>query len=178
MKIKRRSSLHWLCCLVLINACASTRGAQDVAPSDTPDVEWLRSQIDWRSSVRVSVEGKMFELTRPRATAEGLEYGEARGVGASGEAKEGLPHPVPLSEIDRIEVRESSGSFEYLLAGAALGLAAGAVISLPYASDPDSSAEPYGAMAFFGTIGGAGLVVGATKQEWKPIFVRAQSGER
>jgi hypothetical protein len=71
---------------------------------------------------------------------------------------------------------EPRRSFEYALAGAALGMVAGAVSSLRYAID---SKAPNEAMAFFGTVGGvAGLVVGASKQEWKPIYVRAKSGER
>jgi len=59
-------------------------------------------------------------------------------------AVERLSQAIQLPDIDGIEVRESGESFGYALVGAALGLAAGAMLALSYTSDPDVTAEPYG----------------------------------
>jgi len=89
---------------------------------------------------------------------------------------EWLPQTVQLADIDGIEIRESGGSFGYAMVGAALGLAAGAMLALSHTSDPDVAAEPYGAMAILSAVGAVvGLIVGETRYEWKAIYERRRS---
>jgi hypothetical protein len=134
---------------------------------NTFPVTRLEAEINRRKLLRVYTTGGGVELMRPRVSALGIGYEEARALGP-GSVTTAFPRPIPPSIIERIEVREGH---------TVLGLAAGANVGIILAAAGSGSANSdLSYNVLFVPLGaGVGFVVGGSIVHWKTVYERRDS---
>lgn len=161
-------------------AQSATSSTNPGPPQHGLEMKELARRIQERDRVRIESRWGKHELRSPILTRGGLEYSRAHSVTDPLAPIDGLGNPIPLSEVNRIQIRQSNakkGAVIGGLVGAGLGLAFGVAL----ANDDffDVSGGDVVLLTVMQGAGGAlsGALFGGMRKSWKTVY-RQPEGRR
>lgn len=156
-----------------------TSNGKTGSPPYEAELKELARRIQERDRIRIESRWGRYELRTPILTGAGLEYARADLVTDPLTPVDGLGNPIPLAEVDRIQIRKSNtkkGAIIGGLVGAGLGLAMGVAL----ASDDffDVGGGEVALVTILQGAGGAlsGAFFGGLTKSWKTVYRRPETG--